>query len=86
MFVKIQNPDLSVGQIINIAICDRIMDDDGRPLGDALVGTADCRILSVGSHWSDQPHGQAGRWYDVEPLVPIGSPRLPATERILGLW
>ena len=85
MNVKIQNTDLNVGQVINVGVWDRITDPDGRPLGDALVGTAECRIVSVGSHWSDQPHGWSGRWYDVVPLAPIGSPRLPATERVLGL-
>ena len=85
MFVKIPNPDLNVGQVINVAVCDRITDSAGHPLGDALVGTADCTILSVGAHWSDQPRGMTGRWYDVEPFLPIGSPRFPATERILGL-
>ena len=84
--IKIPNTDLCVGQIVTVAVCDRICDADGSPLGDTLVGTADCRILSVGAHWSDQPRGLAGRWYDVEPLMPIGGPRLPATERILGLW
>lgn len=65
---KIHNADLNVGHVVNLAVIERVFDREKKPLGDSLIGAVDCRIVSVGAHWSNQPRGEAGRWYDVEPL------------------
>jgi len=65
---KIHDANIAMGTIVNLAIVERIKDDDGNPLSDAIIGAVDCRITRVGTYWSNQTRGESGRWYGVAPL------------------
>ena len=83
--VKLGNADRAVGLLVNVAVCERIFDGAGHPLSDSIVGAVDAIITSVGSYWSDQPHGESGRYYDVLALGLLPTPRTLGATIILGV-
>jgi hypothetical protein len=68
---KIHNADLGISRKINLAIIERIFDDAGRPLSDAIIGAIDCRIIEIGAYWSNQTRGESGRYYGIVPLAAL---------------
>lgn len=81
---KIHDADLTVGTQVNLALVERIFDRDNQPLADSIIGTVDCRIVSVGAYWSVSTRGESGRWYAVEPLTALPIAR-PDREILIGI-
>lgn len=53
----------TIGSIIQIQPNELIRDRDGRKLAEGWTGhLVYAEIVSIGAHWSDQPHGQSG-WH-----------------------
>ncbi len=82
--VRLSNPDRRIGDVVNVAVYDRIFCADGHPLGDALVSECECEIVEIGAYWSDQPHGRSGRWYAVSPIEPLPRPSRADRAIVLG--
>jgi hypothetical protein len=83
--VKLNNADRAVGQTVNVAVCERIHDDDGQPLSDGIVGCVDAIITGCGAYWSDTVHGDSGRYYEVECSQQLPHPRTVGATIVLGL-
>ena len=62
----------SVGDRYDIVLEELIRDEDGEPLGTASTNydPVPAVVTAVGSHWSDQPHGQSGWWVEFEFTIP----------------